>query len=131
MSVYVEKEIQKKLFENPQYDDTDTASLLAPTDKNLGSKQQLDEMPLTATRSIGAQPTDNNRAVGSVRKTDAGSEKTENRDICSQGNANGDIRGPGNTATEIGYGKDRALSSSIGELFRSRPALKMSQKILD
>ena len=33
-------------------------------------------------------------AVGSVRKTDVGSEKTENRDICSQGNANRDIRGP-------------------------------------
>ena len=88
-------------------------------------------MPLTATRSIGAQPTDNNRAVGSVRKTDAGSEKTENKDICSQGNANRDIRGPGNTATDIGYEKDGDLSSSIGELFRSRPALKMSQKILD
>ena len=60
------------MSECPQHDNTDSVSLLAPIDKDLGSHQQLDEtidaQPLTETRDISAQPTDSNRAVGSITK---------------------------------------------------------------
>ena len=67
---YVEKVIQEKLTENPQYDNTDIVSLLAPIDNELGSQQQLDEtidaQSLAETRDIGVQQTvkENNKAAG-------------------------------------------------------------------
>ena len=45
--------------ENPEYDNTDSISLLAPIDTDLGSQQELDEtidaQPVTKIKDIGAQ----------------------------------------------------------------------------
>ena len=47
------------MSENPQYDNTDSISLLAPIDTDLHSQQELDEtidaQPVTKIRDIGAQ----------------------------------------------------------------------------
>lgn len=73
-------------------------SVLAPVVKDLGSQQQLegtiDVESLAEPRDIGVQPPDNDRAAGSIAKTDGGSQKTDNRNIGSQGNPNSDISDP-------------------------------------
>lgn len=55
--------IQERLAENLQYDDIDRMSLLAPTNKNLGSPQHpdmaTDAHPPNEIRDVGAQNSDN------------------------------------------------------------------------
>ena len=58
--------------------------------------------------------------MGSITKTNVGSQKTDNRDVGSQGNANRDISIPGNTTTDIGSGKSQDDSSSAGDLFEAK-----------
>ena len=73
-------------------------SVLAQVVKDVGSQQQLegtiDVEPLIEPRDIGVQPPDSDRAAGSITKTDSGSQKTDNRDIGSQGNPNSGISDP-------------------------------------
>ena len=59
----------------------------------------------------------NNRAVGSITKTDLGSQKIDNKDIGSQGNTNNTNS---NTTGNIGSAKGRDDSSLVEDLFQGR-----------
>ena len=138
---YFETLFQEKLYENPQYDNANSISLLGPIDIGLGFQQQLDKTinsyPLTQPGEIGTQTPENNRAVGLITKLGVGSPKTDNRSISSQGSANRDKSVPRNTTADNVSGKSRddtnsnALKTPSPPPPPPPPTLKMSRKMLD